>query len=257
MTQDTKAIEEVQQDSATDADATTRDAPVRKLARTTGGQTLFDRFISPVVLPIASVGAIIFVVLNISRVLLAGTGGGHAEEGAEKAGHAILPVLIAATITIAILVFAATFSTARKMRRHTLAVFAAVALGAVSFAGWLSVGDAQEKVAEAAGVPCDTPTQTLTIDGTNDFSFVLDAESVPGGCLEISFGGAAGHTLVFESSPAPFPKFSGLGSKSFEIAPGEYEIKCDVGSHADLGMKATFTVTGDGVTSEAPTEAHA
>lgn len=240
-------------EAATSTEVELAAAP-RGLRRTTGGQTLMDRFITPVVLPVAAVAAIIFVVLNLSRALLAGTGGG-AHEGAEAAaeggGHAALPVVIAAVITIAILVFASVFAAAKQMRRHTLAVFGAVAMGVVMFAGWLSVGDAQEKVAEASTEPCSEPAGTLEIKAVSS-SLTLDQAqyTAAAGCLELTYGGDTGHTLVFrEPPPSPFPKFNGLGTETYVIPPGEYTVFCDVPGH-DKTMHATLTVTGEGAPAE-------
>jgi hypothetical protein len=234
------------------APAATAEA-TRPLQRTTHGQTLFDRFISPVLLPLGAVALIIFVVLNLSRVLLAGTGGGaHGGEGGEGAaeapGHPILPLVVAATLTVLILVFASSFAAAKKMRTHTIAVFSVVVLGAIVFAGWLSVGDAQEKVAEESTVPCEEATAELQVIGSNSLKFDKKAYSVPAGCLKMAFGGDGGHTLVFqEPPPAPFPKFAGPGEEAqYEIAAGEYVLYCDVSGHRQGGMEATLTVTGDG-----------
>ncbi len=225
--------------------------PARRLQRTTHGQTLFDRFISPVLLPVGAVALIIFVVLNLSRILLAGTGGGgHAEvEGAtEHPGHPILPLVVAATLTVLILVFASSFAAAKKMRTHTIAVFSVVAMGAIVFAGWLSVGDAQEKVAEESAVPCEEATAELQVLGSNSLKFDKKAYSVSAGCLKLAFGGDGGHTLVFQQPPpSPFPKFNGPGEElQYEIPAGEYVIYCDVSGHRQGGMEATLTVTGEG-----------
>ncbi len=224
---------------------------VRGLQRTTYGQTLFDRFITPVLLPLGAVALIIFVVLNLSRVLLAGTGGGHsaeAEGAAEHGGHPVLPLVVAVILMVLILVFAASFAAAKKMRTHTLAVFSVVAMGAIVFAGWLSVGDAQEKVAEETTVPCEESTAELEVIGFNSLKFDKKAYSAPAGCLKLVFGGDGGHTLVFEEPPpAPFPKFAGPGSDAqYEIAAGEYVVYCDVSGHRQGGMVATLTVTSDG-----------
>jgi|CXWL01.1.fsa_nt_gi plastocyanin len=249
MTEESTITADPEEHASVEVEPTAPTEVARGLRRTTGGQTLFDRFISPVVLPVAAVTAIIFVVLNISRALLAGVGG-HGGEGAEGAaeggGHATLPVVIAALITVSILVFASAFAAAKKMRRHTLAVFAAVAIGTVAFAGWLSVGDAQEKKVASSASPCDPPEATLTVLASNSLKFDKSEYSVAPGCLGLEFAGDASHTLVFEEPPpAPFPKFAGLGTKTFAIQPGEYTIYCDVPGHRAGGMVATLTVAGE------------
>jgi plastocyanin len=75
-------------------------------------------------------------------------------------------------------------------------------------------------------------------------TFDQDEYTVAAGCLELTFGGDASHTLVFDGT-SPFPKFTGLGTESYEIKPGEYTIYCDVGTHRAGGMEATLIVTGD------------
>ncbi len=221
-------------------------AAVSGLQRTTHGQTLFDRFVSPVLLPMGAVAMIIFVVANLSRVFLAGTGGGHSDEGAEAAshGHPVLPVVIAGIVTVLILVFATSFAAAKKMRSHTLAVFSVVALGTVLFAGWLSVGDAQEKVAAETAVECEPAENQLEIVGFNSLKFDKTEYAVPAGCLELTFGGDGGHTLVFSSPPpSPFPKFDGPGaSATYAVEAGEYTVFCDVPGHRAGGMVATLIV---------------
>ncbi len=220
-------------------------APARRTPRTTGGQTLFDRFVTPVVLPIAATAAIIFVVLNLSRVFLAGTGGGHAGEaveGAEAGGHAAMPVVFAAVVTVSILVFASMFAQAKKMRTQTLAMFSVVALGVVVFAGWLSVGDAQEKGVGGGPVACDPPTNTLEVLGSNALKFDKAEYRIGDDCLQISFGGDSGHTFVFDTPNAPFPKLASGQSAAAEVPPGEYTVYCDVGTHRQAGMEATLIV---------------
>jgi plastocyanin len=141
-------------------------------------------------------------------------------------------------------VFAATFAAARKMRNQTLAVFSVVSLAVILFAGWLSVGDAQEKVAEETTIECDPAANTLEVVGSNSLKFDKSAYTVPAGCLELTFGGDAGHTLVFSTPPpAPFPKFAGPGeTKTYEVPAAEYTIYCDVPGHRAGGMEATITV---------------
>ncbi len=224
------------------------DATVAKRPRTTGGQTLFDRFITPVILPLGAVLAIIFVVLNLSRVLLAGTGGGHGEEaaaGAEAGGHAVMPVVFATVVTLAILVGAATLAKAKKMRFQSLAVIATVSMAVVLFGGWLAVGDAGEKTVDGGtAVACESPTSTLEILGLNSLKFDKAAYEVAAGCLELTFGGDAGHTLVFEGTEV-FPKFAEVGTAAYEIPAGDYVIYCDVPGHRAAGMEAALAVTGE------------
>jgi hypothetical protein len=224
-------------------------APATRAPRTTGGQTLRDRFLTPVVLPVAATVAIVFVVLNLSRVFLAGTGGGHGgEEGAAEAGgHAAMPVVFAAVVTIAILLFATVLAQARRMRTQTLAVFSVVALAVVSFAGWLSVGDAQEPEEGGGPVACDPPTNTLEVLGLNALRFDKDEYRIGDDCLEITFGGDSGHTFVFDTPNPPFPKLSSGQSAAAEVPPGEYVVYCDVGTHRAAGMEAVLIVEEPGV----------
>jgi plastocyanin len=203
-----------------------------------------DRFVTPVLLPVGAVAAIVFVVLNLSRVLLAGVGGAHGGEGeaaAEGGGHAALPVVLASLITIAILIFASVFAASKKMRMPSLAVFVSVSMLAIILAGWLSVGDATEKVEEVASVPCTDATSELVVNGFNTLKFDKTEYTTEAGCLKITFGGDTGHTLVFDGAQV-FPKFPGLGEQSYEIGAGEYNIYCDVSGHRAAGMEAVLTV---------------
>jgi len=117
-------------------------APAKR-PRTTGGQTYVDRYLSPLVIPIISVGVILFYVLNLSRALISGT--------------ETLAVVVGGVVTAAILFGAASLSAAPRMRSHTLAITVAVALTSLLFTGWITVGSSQEKKG-AEAVACDPVT---------------------------------------------------------------------------------------------------
>ena len=92
--------------------------------------------------------------------------------------------------------------------------------------------------------------QPVAIKGTE---YAFDPENVTveggGGQVEIAFenaGSLAHNVRVFRDGNdiGGSPTFAGGETKSetVELQPGEYELICTVGDHADLGMKGKLTV---------------
>jgi plastocyanin len=103
----------------------------------------------------------------------------------------------------------------------------------------------------------DEPGRTVTVDAGTTLAVVadeysFDPESVVlerGGRLEIELEntGSLAHNLrVFDggSDVGGTPTFTGGETKSgtVTVEPGEYELVCTVGNHADLGMTGTLQV---------------
>jgi plastocyanin len=201
--------------------------------RETGGQTLVDRYLSPLLIPVAAAVFIVFYVLNISRLFLSGKG--------------TIAVIAGTIITSGIVLVAATLAAAPKVRSTSLTWFIGVVLLAVLFTGWITVGHAQEK--KTATVPACTPiTATINVTAEPNLKFTVDKTTVKAGCISFKYGGAAGHTLAFHAGGPTSPLLaSGAGSGpqtyAWNLTPGSYTIYCTIPGHEAAGMHATITVT--------------
>ena len=201
--------------------ATDESGAVKWHARNNHGQTNFDRYVVPLLVPLTSVVGIIFFVVNISRALLAGT-------------HTIA-LVVASVITLAILVAAAGLAAASKMRSQTITIFSCVSMVIVMGFGLISVGHAQEKK-EAEAVACEPVTSKLGIVTTAALKF--DSEyAAEAGCVEILYSGPVGlHNLTFtsENKPPGPVLLSGTAGKdefAYMLEAGEYTVKCTVPGH--------------------------
>ncbi len=196
-------------------------APVKWLARNNYGQTNFDRYVAPLLIPLTAVAVIVFFVVNLSRALLAGS-------------HTI-SLIVASVVTIAILVAATALSAATNMRSHTITIFSCVGLLMVIGIGWISVGHAQEAKEEAA-VACEPVTGELVVATTTALKF--DPEyTAEVGCVNILLTGPPSlHNLTFVGEKKPkgpvlLSSAPGKDEFAFTLEAGEYEIKCTVAGH--------------------------
>ncbi len=205
-----------------------------------GGGTASDspiktRFLLPVLLPLLSMIAVAVLVLNISRVFLAGS-----EDTA---------VVIGIVITLAILVGSTMIAAAPRLSTSSLALVIFGVVVFVSFAGLISLG-ASLNTGETAAAGYKQPTGPAvgTVDVVAEPSIKFNATefTAPAGIVQINYSGATGHTLAIDD-----PKFSSLllttdagGPKSekVELTPGKYVIYCTVPGHRAQGMQATITV---------------
>ncbi len=224
-------------ESAADAGAGGElEAPQKRrwFERSTGGQTYLDRYVFPALVPLISVAVIVFYVLNISRVFLSGKG--------------TIAIVTAALITVAILAGSSALSSAPRMRTQSLAVFTAVALLGVLLAGYITVGHSQEKNG-AAAVACTPVTATVKVTAEATLKFDKSTYTAKAGCVEIQYGGAAGHTLAFDAPGPQSPilaSAAGSGSPtsfSWTLTAGNYTIYCTVPGHRAAGMVATLVVS--------------
>lgn len=201
--------------------------------RATGGQTLVDRYLSPLLIPVAGSLFIIFYVLNLSRAFLSGKG--------------TIAVIAGSLITAAIVVGASALAAAPKMRSSSLTVVAGVAVLLVLFTGWITVGTSQEKK-EAKTPPCGPVTTTISVIAETALKLTVDKPTFKAGCVQINYSGAGGHTLVFRVPGPSAPILDSVGasgplSYAWNLTPGTYTIYCSVTGHAEAGMVATLTVT--------------
>jgi Copper binding proteins, plastocyanin/azurin family len=200
---------------------------------------LKTRALLPLVIPLLSIAIVAVLVLNISRVFLA--------------GNKDTALAMAIVITLAILIGASLVAAAPRMSTSATALVLGFVLVGISIAGFVSLGASLNAGEGGGGNPLVNPagraTSTvkvvagpgLSFDGVK-FTGNYDAKA---GIVQIDYGGAAGHTLAIQD-----PKFDGFLLKSdgaprsgkVKITPGKYTIYCTVPGHEAAGMKATLTV---------------
>ncbi len=204
----------------------------RWLQRTTGGQTNLDRYVFPALVPLISVAIIIFYVINMSRVFLSGKG--------------TIAIVAAIAITVAILVVSSAISYATRMRTQSIGILTAVALLAVAFGGWIAVGHAQQKKT-AAVAACTPVTSKISVSAEPTLHFDKTQYTAKAGCVQITYGGASGHTLAFDPPGPQGPQLASAGTGgpgvfSWTLTPGNYVFYCTVPGHRAAGMQATLVV---------------
>ena len=128
---------------------------------------------------------------------------------------------------------------------RSLITAVAVALAALALAA--CGGDDDGGGGRAVTVP---KGQTVKVAG-NEYSFDPGDVTIEGGGGSVTFefdnAGSLAHNLRVERGGADIGgsnTFTGGESETFKVdlQPGEYEMICSVGDHADLGMKGKLTV---------------
>jgi plastocyanin len=201
---------------------------------------LKTRALLPFFVPLLSVAIVAVLVLNISRVFLAG-----------DKNTALLWGIV---ITLSILVGASLLAAAPRLKTSSLALILCGVFFVLSIAGFVSLGPSLNKGAESAGAsPVNPPgaaTSTVSVKAGPGFSFngvkFTGTYTAKAGIVEIAYGGDSGHTLAITD-----PRYAGFllssagtpRSGKVKLAPGNYTIYCTVPGHEALGMKATITVS--------------
>jgi hypothetical protein len=196
------------------------------------------RLLLPFLLPALSMAIVAVLVLNISRVFLAGSSDAA--------------VVIGVIITLSILGGATIIAAMPRLRTATLALILGGVLLFVSFAGFVALGPSlnDSEGGAPAGYVSPTGKAVATVGVIAEPSIKFNATqyaSTPAGITEIKYSGATGHTLAIDD-----PKFSGFLLSSdasgkqtgkVDLTPGKYVIYCTVPGHRAQGMQATITVT--------------
>jgi plastocyanin len=206
------------------ADAPAQDTPLK------------SRVLLPFLVPLLSIAIVAVLVLNISRVFLAGD-----EDTA---------LVMGIVITLAILVGATIIAAAPRLKTSSLAVILCGVFLVVSLAGLVSLGPSLSSgEGGAAGYvqPTGPAKGTVAVQAEPSIKFNATEFTAPAGIVQFNYGGATGHTLAIQD-----PAFDGFllttdagGPKSgkVELKPGKYTIYCTVPGHEAQGMKATVTVS--------------
>jgi len=140
------------------------------------------------------------------------------------------------------------------MRNLRFAVPLALLAGALIFAGCSRPPGAAETPKPAAPtatapVPEKAPAAKMShvTVSMSEFKFTLDPASVPAGdvMFMVTNNGTIDHAFRIEQLGKQTDTLSPgkMGDLTVNMKPGTYTIYCPVGSHRQLGMTATFTVT--------------
>jgi plastocyanin len=222
-TPESEELPELQPSESLGADAPAEDTPLK------------TRLLLPLLVPLLSIAIVAVLVLNISRVFLAGD-----EDVALAMG---------VFITLAILVGASILAAAPRLKTSSLAVILGCMFLVVSMAGLVSLGPSLDEGGEGGGgyvAPTGPAKGTVAVQALASIKFNATEFTAPAGIVQFNYGGATGHTLAIQD-----PKFDGFllttnagGPKTgkVELAPGNYTLYCTVPGHEAQGMKATLTV---------------
>jgi plastocyanin len=191
------------------------------------------RVLLPFLVPLLSIAIVAVLVLNISRVFLAGD-----QDAA---------LVMGIVITVSILAGASLIAAAPRLRTTSLAMLLGGVFIFVSVAGLVSLGPSLDD-SEARGFHYETgpANGTVKVEALAQTKFDADSYTAPAGVVQFNYSGAPGHTLLIQD-----PKFDGFllssaggrTSGKVKLAPGKYTLYCNMGTHEQQGMKATLTVS--------------
>jgi plastocyanin len=208
------------------------------------------RVILPLLIPIGAILTVAFVTFNISRIFLA-----------SSEGSTTPAVLIAAGITLTILIGASVLAAFPDIRTSSLVLGGCGVMVVILLAGSLVLGASQPEKTAAAGFkePAGPAINTLEVDALPTLSFQAKNFAVPGGINQIKYNDKGGtHTLVFGDNKVPGFELmvpNGKNSAKVDLTPNStYEIYCTIPGHKAAGMDATITVGAAGGTPQPGTK---
>jgi plastocyanin len=118
----------------------------------------------------------------------------------------------------------------------------AAAVGVVAITVVASDGDSGGTNSVAADATAAVQVSEFTIDPAG-------ITVAAGGELEVSNTGSVEHNLAVVDADLRTPNIASGGTAALplgDLAPGDYQVICEIPGHADAGMKGTLTVTADG-----------
>jgi hypothetical protein len=213
------------------------------------------RVILPLLIPIAAILTVAFVTFNISRVFLA-----------SSEGSTTPAVLIAAGITLTILIGASVIAAFPEIRTSSLVLGGCGVMIVILLAGSLVLGASQPEKTAAAGFtePTGPAINTLEVDALPVLRLGQDGQptdtfTAPGGVNLIKYLDMGGtHTLVFGNNAQPGFELqvpTGKNALKVDLKPNTtYEIYCTIPGHKTAGMDAKITVGAAGGTPQPGTK---
>jgi len=200
-----------------------------------------ERFLVPLVLPIAVIVGLVAYILNISRLFLS--------------GHGHIPIFVGSAITVMILLGATLLSAASpRLRQSAITLVSAAFILLIMSGGWLVLGHSQPEKTGPTSLPATLKTkQTLAVTAAigGNLRFTPDQLTAKTGLAKIVVTVAgAGHTFDMRDANTLFASLSldAAGTSKSGVAffptPGSYGFFCAIPGHDGLGMHGTITVTG-------------
>lgn len=217
MTQ-TDVLPELVESDVVGADGTAAQTPLR------------SRWLLPILIPLLSIAVVAVLVLDISRVFLAGD-----KDTALATGIAL---------TVAIMLGATLLAAAPRLRSSTVAMVLGGVFLVISGAGLVSLGPSIDE-GTAVTPPLGPAKATVAVVANPNVTLDAKEYTAPAGVVRFDYSGAGGHTLAIRD-----PRFSGFelrtsggpSSGKVDLPPGEYTLYCTVTGHGAT-MHATLTVT--------------
>lgn len=201
----------------------------------------FDRYVVPLLMPVAIGATVLFWVLNLSRILLAAEGTGA--------------VIAGIVITLVILGGAAAFAAAPRIKSSSASLMMSGLLVVVLVSGLVTIGAAEEKEEEGP-VSLGEPVAVVAVESGNLYFKPEELGPVPPGVIQIDVDNVAGgHTFVFDDPAVEvekkieMPTPGAVSGKVKFAAAGSYTFFCDIPGHRAAGMEGVFLVE-EGATTE-------
>ena len=193
---------------------------------------LRSRFLLPVLLPFLSLAVVAVLVLDISRVFLAG----------DKDAALVMGI----ALTVAIMLGATLIAAAPRLRWSTVAMILGGVFLVVSAAGLVSLGPSLDDGVAAAPALGPAKATVAVVASSQPLTFDAKEYTAPAGVVRLDYSGPSGHTLAIQDPH--FANFElatsgGPSSGKVDLPAGEYTLYCTIGTHAAQGMTATLTVT--------------
>ncbi len=200
------------------------------------------RLLLPFLIPVGAVLTVAFFALNISRVFLAASEGGQT-----------FAVVVAASITVSILLGATVVAALPQLRTSSLVIGMCGVAIVVMLAGSIVLGASLPKSEAKAGYiqPSGRAINTLEIDALPTLSFQAKSFKVPAGINLIKYNDKGGtHTLVFDGTEVPGFELqvpNGLSQAKVDLKQGQtYTVFCTIPGHRQAGMQASIVVGAPG-----------
>jgi plastocyanin len=214
---------------------------------------LVERFLVPLLLPIAVIVGLVAYILNISRIFLS--------------AHGHIPVVVGTTILITILLGASLLSYASpRLRQSAITMICIAYILAIMSGGWIVLGHSQPEKTGPTALPSTLKTTqsiSVTAGPGGTLSFAPNSLTAKTGLATIKVAvGSGGHTFNLQDPATLYngESLTNVGGVQTVVAffgtPGSYTFFCATPGHEAAGMKGTITVTGPPMTlTEALTKA--